>query len=84
MSVRDQPGFIAWPPPGEPMTPEQIAQTRAALNIPAFIQGLRAAAPSIDVLPSDEDKHHDGIQHQGTARSAGKGARPDRQSVAGT
>ena len=80
MSVRDQPGFIAWPPLGTPMSPECIAQTRAALNIPAFIQGLRAAVPSIDVPPSDEDKHHDGIQHQGSARPTGAGARPDRNA----
>ena len=33
-------GFIPWPPMGEPMSPECIAATRAALNIPAFCQAL--------------------------------------------
>lgn len=80
MAARDLPGFIAWPPLGTPMTAEQIAQTRAALNVPAFIQGLRAAAPSIDVPPGNEGKQHDGHEHQGIAGSPLPLSRPDRDA----
>lgn len=79
MAARDLPGFIAWPPLGTPMTAEQIAETRAALNIPAFIQGLRAAAPSIDVPPTTE------VQHGHTEQSAGAaGERPGAHQRHGT
>ena len=68
----DLPGFIAWPPLGTPMSAEEIAATRAALNVPAFIQGLRAAAPSIDVPPSEQKEavQHDRRNHQEFAGSA--------------
>ena len=63
----------------DPVSAEQIAATRAALDVPAFINGLRAASQITETSLSD----HDGGTPHDDGSGSGTGAAAHQRAHAG-